>query len=449
MRIKKYIYTFLLLFLFQFAIFAQKYTLGYQTGLSLSKLNYETVRDKWLTKPGFIMTLNTKYNLNKYFSITSGINYLSLNYELKDMYFFYDPNNYYSDDVVIINTFQPEWNLSYLRIPLLFTFRTPKKLSYNISIGGYYGRMLKNNISFLLDDKIPDTLKNDFGYIVGTGITYKINEQFELCFDYKNSFGQKYVIGNNRGKNSDYELTLGISYLLKSKYKSQIYNYKNIEEITEAKLSFNYLGGVTMNRDFGSNKDTHDMSVGFITGVGLQYYFGKMFSLSSGISFTRKGYSYVDTSYSNYFYGSFYDSNIQNNIDYLTVPLTINFYLNKSKNYYIGFGAYSSFLMNAREVGIANSRSKTEIDPNPSDNEETISFVRYYIFDHNKSIYKNTEQGWKISSGVEFPIFKFYKINLSAEYSSSFRNILKEPDENESIKLRTIIISCGFKIPII
>ncbi len=447
MRIKQIIFTFLLLFLFQFTIHAQKYTLGYQTGLSLSKLNSETTRDKWLTKPGLIMTINTKYNLNPYFSLTSGINYVSLNYERNNMFFFYDPNNY--DDVITNNTLKFEWNLAYLRIPFLFTFRTPKRLSYNIAIGGYYARMLKNKKSFILENNIPDTLKNDFGFIVGTGITYKINEQFELSFDYKNSFGQKYVIGNNRGKNSDYEFTLGVSYLFKSKYKSQIYNYKNFEEITETKLSFNHIGGVTMNQDFGEDKDIHNMSVGFTSGVGLQYYFGKILSISSGISFIRKGYSNVDTSYSNYYYGSFYDSNTKNDIDYLSVPLTVNFYLNKNRNYYIGLGAYSSFLMNAREVGILNSRSKFEVEPNPTDRDETISFVKYYIFNHNKSIYKDTEQGWKITTGVEFPIFNFYKIDLSAEYLSSFRNILKEPDTNESIKLRTIVITCGIKIPII
>jgi len=38
-------------------------------------------------------------------------------------------------------------------------------LSYNISIGGFYGRMLKNDISFKYRNEILDTLKNDFGSI--------------------------------------------------------------------------------------------------------------------------------------------------------------------------------------------------------------------------------------------------------------------------------------------
>jgi hypothetical protein len=62
---------------------AQRLTIGEFTGVNFSNLHGNLTSGKWEPKTGPVVGLLAEYQLNKSFSVQSGVSYLAYYYELK------------------------------------------------------------------------------------------------------------------------------------------------------------------------------------------------------------------------------------------------------------------------------------------------------------------------------------------------------------------------------
>ena len=73
-------------------------------------------------------------------------------------------------------------------------------------------------------------------------------------------------------------------------------------------------------------------------GVGAEYYFSESWGIKAKLLYDQKGWA-------NGFYGS---TTTNYNLDYITVPVLANWHFGHTKNWYLNFGPYVSFLTSAK-----------------------------------------------------------------------------------------------------
>ena len=113
-------------------------------------------------------------------------------------------------------------------------------------------------------------------------------------------------------------------------------------------------------------------------GLGAEYYFSERWGIKAKVIYDQKGWA-------NGYYGS---TTTKYNLDYITVPVLANWHFGHTKNWYLNFGPYVSFLLNAKTA--VNS-----IDV--------------------KSYFNSTDAGVDVGIGVKIPIAD--KTNFFIEYN--------------------------------
>ncbi|RKR83130.1 outer membrane protein with beta-barrel domain [Mucilaginibacter gracilis] len=110
-----------------------------------------------------------------------------------------------------------------------------------------------------------------------------------------------------------------------------------------------------------------DYRSGFNAGIGGEYYFSDSWGFKAKVLYDQKGWAngYIGSTITNF------------NLDYLTVPLLANWHFGHTKNWYLNFGPYVSFLTSA----------KTAV------NSQDV-----------KSIFNDNDAGLDLGIGVKFPV---------------------------------------------
>lgn len=116
--------------------------------------------------------------------------------------------------------------------------------------------------------------------------------------------------------------------------------------------------GVNTGLNFSSlstNYGDTDVSTSFNVGVSADYFFSDSWSLKVKAIYDRKGW---DHDY-------FPDTNLPTDIDanYITVPVTAGYHFGRTNNWYVNFGLYAGFLLNA-ETTADNGDIKNEFEQN-------------------------------------------------------------------------------------
>jgi hypothetical protein len=110
---------------------------------------------------------------------------------------------------------------------------------------------------------------------------------------------------------------------------------------------------------------------GLNIGISADHYFSDQWSVKAKLNYDQKGWNYgfID-------YGA--DSYITNyQLNYLSVPVMANWHFGHTRNWYLNFGPYVGFLLNAHE---------TAGDTNVKD------------------IFNTTDAGLAVGIGIKFPI---------------------------------------------
>jgi opacity protein-like surface antigen len=137
-----------------------------------------------------------------------------------------------------------------------------------------------------------------------------------------------------------------------------------------------------------------DSGNGFNAGGSMDYYFSNTWSIKGKLIYDQKGWNndlIEDTN------GNLYFTNV--NLNYLTIPVMANWHFGNDRNWYLNFGPYFGFLLNARE---------TEFDTDITDYFNTNDF------------------GLAIGIGLKIPVSKKLKIFFEYEGQGGFNDVLKE-----------------------
>ncbi|NHM07086.1 PorT family protein [Flavobacterium sp. CYK-4] len=149
-----------------------------------------------------------------------------------------------------------------------------------------------------------------------------------------------------------------------------------------------------------SSEGSTDAGSGFNIGVSADYYFSRTWSIKTKLIYDQKGwdngfiefYSFdpnvIDSSYKTDF-----------NLNYLTIPVMANWHFGRTKNWYLNFGPYAGFLLNAEET-----RFSTDV----------------------KEGFNTTDFGVALGVGVKIPVSNKLKIFFEYEENYGFSEVFKE-----------------------
>jgi hypothetical protein len=245
------------------------------------------------------------------------------------------------------------------------------------------------------------------------------------------------------------EFTLGIAYNGFLKNKKQPVNSKQAADSVYRKMTLAFQGGVNLSWNAHQpEKENYSMIAGPSVGFVLDYRLDKNTSLQTGVSFERKGYSFRDSStifYLSYHEGSpVYDVDSRVEIDYIVIPVLLNFYIGKTL--FFNTGPWIGLQLNSRCTGTAydeyNSGSGYVL-------RKTV------IYDDMEKIIRNNDAGWIFSGGVSLPLKNNYRATISLRYSTGFVNVFDQATAGydhygaPDLSIRNGMVSflVGLKIP--
>jgi opacity protein-like surface antigen len=416
-------------------IYSQKTTIGIYSGVNLSDIHGQNNYGKWGSKPGPVQGFNLGYSFNKTFGLQTGMSYSTIYYEHKtisygpiyeDLHYITSPPYYYYGN--------EKMDFSFLRIPVLLTVSIPSALQFDLRAGVFFSFLKDYSLPYYYyyDSGISKKDKKGFGYIFSTGVSYPFTDNIKATFNAAYMAGPKKFPEYTEYKHGSSEFTLGFAYTGFLKNKKHPVTTKPLTDTLTSNLTVTYQAGINISRNASRTyKGIYQPLTGSSFGFILDYDFGYNTSIQTGLSFERKGYSLSDSSDLFYRYvrsaHTMYDVDTRVMIDYMEIPLLVNFYLGYSKTVFLNTGPYMDILLNARCAGTELSESRYGGGYN---------LTKTVVNDDMEKLIHDTDFGWIIGGGVTLPVFKKYKIDLALRYSTGFNDVYNHT-ENEDYTYRS------------
>lgn len=136
---------------------------------------------------------------------------------------------------------------------------------------------------------------------------------------------------------------------------------------------------------------------GFNAAAATDYYFSKSWSVKGKLIYDQKGWAkgFIE----NLNTGETFKTDYR--LNYLTIPVTANWHFGNTKNWYLNFGPYFGFLMNAEET-----RFGLDV----------------------KEAFNTSDFGLALAIGVKIPVSNKLKLSLEYDTQSGLANIFKQSD---------------------
>ena len=429
--------------------YSQKISAGVYSGVNFSDIHGQENSGRWYHKPGPVQGVSLEYSFNRYLGLQSGLNFTTIYYESRT-YFegyinFYPLNSYpypFPD-----HYFTTKMDFSFIRVPLMLNFSIPSAVRFDLKAGLFYSHLTNKSAYDGYYDPVP--VKNDLGYIFSSVISYPVTENFKASFSAGYSKGWHAIYDDTDLRHASSEFTLGLSYNGFLRNKKPQAGTKHSSDTLNRKLTLEFQGGINVSwNSHQPDKENYSAIMGPSIGFVLDYRLDRSVSLQTGVSFERKGYSFRDSStiyYLSYHEGSpVYDVDSRVEIDYIVIPLLLNFKIGKSV--FLNTGPWLGLQLNSRCTGTAydefNSGSGYVL-------RKTV------IYDDMEKIIRDNDAGWIFSGGVSLPLRNNYRVSMALRYSTGFVNVFDQatagydhygaPDL--SIRNGTISFLIGLKIP--
>lgn len=145
------------------------------------------------------------------------------------------------------------------------------------------------------------------------------------------------------------------------------------------------------------NQTNSEYRSGFNAAFLMEYYFSDRWGIKGKLLYDQKGWNNGYLSFENN--GESFYTNYK--LDYITVPVMANWHFGKKRNWYLNFGPYIGFLLNASE-----SAGGTDLKP----------------------LFKKIDAGLAYGIGVKFPIAPNAKLFLELDDQSGIANIVNSTD---------------------
>lgn len=448
-----------------FGSFAQKFSIGEYHGISFSNLHGNLISNKWESKPGSSMGIVFEYDIFKTFALQTEINYLKMYYEMKSYqpdYPIVIPLDAYLSSCI---TYYPyplpaNWDFSFLRLPLVFKYKTPTRLQFELGGGAYY--------SFLMNDDLTKTEREnakknnqklyppsyDWGYLFTSGLSYPLTDRLRVFVSGRYSTGRKVFIRDYEAKNGASEVLFGLKYspVLSRNRTREIAELASNDSIQSKCYIKPFAGALKSWNSAKKQSGNYSENYGLTTGVILGYNLNRAVSLQTGVLFERKGYTMKDSSI--YFHrfalrneqpNSWVDTDIA--LDYLSVPVKINLSVGEPFSVYANMGIYTGFLVNAlcRGTSITKYDSSTAFEVSKTNVNDTMD-----------GLFKSVDVGISAGMGFQVPVLKTLKLDAGINYAQGLVNILKNPEEygvnfsrsDRSFRNSHVSLQIGLQLPI-
>ena len=434
--------------------YSQKVTAGFYSGINFSDIRGRDFGGKWSSKAGPSEGFYLGYSLNKTIGIQTGLGFSSVYYDYKTMASYYPidyKNNSYNQ--FVYNLTSEEMNFSFVRVPLLLTFRIPSVVQFNLKTGMYLSFLQGRGFSGSYYYSNPvDARKNDYGFIFSSGISYPFNDKVRATLDGSVITGRQPFFNYSGLRHGSSEVTVGLEYLFAQKEKRAV-NHIVVNDSVSKKARIIFLGGVNIawnghNSASEKYKALSGPSFGFLINFPLNY----AASFITGVTFERTGYSFRDSSSS--FYrnikngGHNYLVNANVSSDHAVIPFLFRFPLGKSQKLFFSTGTWVGIELNARNTGTAFDEVHSDY---------SFSERKTVIYDEIGKYVNDFTYGWLFDGGVELPMFSKYKFNIDLQYSFSFNDFYKEsvnnwslqnaPSSGNAIRLMALSLRLGITLP--
>ena len=441
-------------------VYSQYFTAGIYSGMNFSNIHGQDFGGKWSSKPGPSEGFSLGYSFNRSLGFQTGLEYSSVYYEYRSYSYPYYPIYYvdqympfYKDQYIAPYLSNPgqTMNISFLRLPLLFSVTIPSVVKFNMRAGIYYSFRQNYSMDSYYYSPALKPKKVDFGYIFSAGISYPFFKNLEASLNINYVEGRKQFLEYYNYRHGSSEFVLGIDYKFLNK-KSIDIGSEQVKDSSSNKVTVTYRGGfnVSWNAHSVDGKKyspTVGPSLGFTVNIPLGY--GLFFI--TGASFERVGYAMKDSSTSFYSYMKYdnyqmyyVDTKVQ--MDYAVIPFLMSFPIGKSQKIFFNTGPWLGLRLNARNFGVAYTEYRSE---------SGYSVNKTDVYDDLNRLIKGSESGWLFGGGVNIPLPGQYKIQLALQYTTNFNNVINKStaeqqnsdSESPVIRNKTISFMIGFTLP--
>lgn len=446
----------LLALCFSSLCFSQGFTASVYSGINFSDIHGQPVGGKWVSKPGASEGFTIGYSFNKSIGIQSGIGFSVVSYEYRTSYYQY-PYPYYdfsssSYRSMIAPYYYPANTFSdftFMRVPLLLTISVPSTVQFNMRAGlvlSFVQNYGSNTPAYYSQNR-DNINKKDFGYLFSSGISYPLNNKINLGINFVYLTGRKKFMENSNDKHGYSEITLGIDYNFLKKSKVGTIT-KSESDTSSKKVTITYSAGINYSwnpHNVGTEK--YLPFFGHSLGFSVNFPLGRDVFFISGVSFERKGFTLKDSS--TVFYRYFDIGNPRYWVDtkvitdYAVLPFLLSLPIGKSPRFFFNMGPWIGLRLNARTVGVAYSESRMA---------GSFRSTKTVIYDDIERLVNDKDIGWIFSGGVSLPMKGKYKVDISTQFSSGFKELFNnqilnelQPSANDEkqIKNRTITLRVG------
>ncbi|MGX7668554.1 porin family protein [Flavobacterium pedocola] len=170
-----------------------------------------------------------------------------------------------------------------------------------------------------------------------------------------------------------------------------------------------------------SQDDTSEYSSGINFGGSIDYYFSDRWSIKGKLIYDQKGWDegfiYIDSN-DPMFPSGYYETDY--NLNYLTIPVMANWHFGKKRNWYLNFGPYVGFLMDAKET-------RFDLDV--------------------KDAFNSTDAGLAFGIGVKIPLNDKLRLFIEYEGQAGLSDLFEYTEEDNYTNSRGALnIGLNFKM---
>jgi opacity protein-like surface antigen len=209
-----------------------------------------------------------------------------------------------------------------------------------------------------------------------------------------------------------------------------IYSIASAQQKNDVQFGFNvgYNASTSMDNQAGfTNTSSYSYLSGFNAAFSAEYYFSDRWSIKGKLIYDQKGWGngYVVTQLTTP------DGQISNTLagdirsNYLTVPIMANWHFGRRRNWYLHFGPYVGFLMNAK----LNPYGGQGYDGGSVDVKNDLN---------------STDFGLALGIGIKFPISDKVKLFIEDDGQAGIANLIKQTDGSRNIQSERSSINIGF-----
>ena len=410
---------FILIFNYFTSASSQKLAAGYYGGVNFSDIHGNGISGKWKFKPGPSEGIYIDYSLNRIFGFRTGVKYYTNYYE--HIY------GYQAEPYLFLPEPWPRWpynqgnekmDFSFISFPLQVRLSIPSLPGLDLMAGIYEAFITDYSENYPHEFLKPP--KSDFGYIYSVGFTIPLTDRLKAIINSSYTTGRTRILDYSGTHNGSIDFNLGIAW--KGFLKDKNRKIKEARDTASEKVFLIYKGGFNVSWNSGEKeREKYSLNTGPSIGFLINFRLSPNSSLRTGLSFDRTGYSLKDSSDSFYRYyledyaGYYVDSRIS--IDYLTLPLLVNFDIGHNERFFFNAGPYIDIRLNARCKGTAYFNAGSQ---------GSYNLYERVIYDDLTSAIKQYDFGWIFGGGVNFILFKKLTIESGLQYRKGFRDVFKE-----------------------